>query len=192
MGNSNLGLPEYQKNMSIQEKTKTYYNKTELGNCVFIVHKKSKDHQEFKFFCTSYQNRDYILVAPKQWDVNFATHSDLMEIVLNLIGVGKTDIKKKLELYKTDFFQNAFHGTTSKNPKENEITFCCLDDCPDTTTKQEKLKKPPENIQKVHKRLLNLLNGVIRSQKAKLKVRNIPRPKQKKKSQPQRQKSIRR
>ena len=180
MGNNDVGLPDYQKNMSMQEILKTYYNKTEIGNSIFVVHKKSKDHQEYKFFCTSHQGKDYVLVAPKHWNTDFATHSDLMEIAFNLIGIQKTDIRKKLELYKTDFFNNAFHGTVGKNPKENTIHFCCLDECPDPTIKQEKLKKVPESVQKIHKRLLNSLNRIIQSNKAKLKT-NVPKPRPKKK-----------
>jgi hypothetical protein len=177
---NNIGLPEYQKNMSLPEIIKNYYNKTEIGNSIFVVHKKSKDHQEYKFFCTHYQGKDYLLVSPKHWNTDFATHSDLMEIVFNLIGVEKKDIRKKLELYKTEFFNNAFHGTIGKNSKENTIHFCCLDECPDPTIKQEKLKKVPEAIQKVHKRLLNSLNSIIQSNKAKMKT-NIPNKKIKKK-----------
>ena len=169
MGKNNIGIPEYQKNMSMQEIVKTYYTKTEIGNSIFVIHKKSKDHQEYKFFCTSYQGKDYVLVAPKHWNADFATHSDLQNILFSFIGIDKKDIKRKLELYNTDFFKNAFHGTIGKDPKENIITFCCLDDCPDPTIKQERLKKIPENIQKVHKRLLSSLNRVIQSYKAKLK-----------------------
>lgn len=181
MGNNDIGLPEYLKNMTTQEKIKAYYNKTELPNSVYFVHKKSKDHQEYKFFCTSYQGKDYVLVAPKHWNMDFATHSDLMEIVFNSIGI-QTDFKRKLELYKTDFFKNAFHGTIGKNPKENKIHFYCLDECPDPTIKQKRLKEIPENIQRVHKRLLNSLNRAIQSNRAKLKTNILkPKPKPKKK-----------
>lgn len=194
MSSKNIGLPDYQKNMSMQEILKTYYNKAEIGNSIFVVHKKSKNHNEYKFFSTSYQGKDYVLVAPKHWNCDFATHSDLMEIAFNLIGIQKADIRRKLELYKTEFFENAFHGTIGKNPKENKIHFHCLDESPDPTIKRKKLNRIPEGVQKVHKRLFNSLNRVVQSNRAIARARagtNMPKPRPKSKTKKPKQKAIR-
>lgn len=178
---SNIGRPDYQKNMSVPEILKTYYDKAEIGNSIFVVHKKSKNHSEFKFFCTSYQGKDYVMVAPKYWKADFATHSDLMEIAFNFVGIQKNDIKRKLELYKTEFFDNAFHGTIGKSPKK-DIHYYCLDENPNPTIKRKKLKKIPKNILKVHERLYNSLGRVIQSNRAKIKTstpKSRPKPKPK-------------
>lgn len=181
--NIDIGLSNYDKSLTVKEIAKAHYNKTEIGNSIFLTHKKIQNHQEYKFFCTSYQGKDYVLVSPRHWNTSFSNHSDLINIALDLIGVEKTNIKKKLELYNTDFFQNAFHGTTGKTPKENIVHFCCLDVNPNSAA-IKKITEVPKSILKVQKRLLNSLNQVIKSNTVKKRPITPLKPKPKKKQTP--------